>query len=98
VERLFASRGLTPPRPVIACEYYNTVVALLAKSDMIGLMQRRALREGQAREFLQELNIVEDIPVVTAGIYTRANTPLTRAASAMVKAASAVARDLADLK
>ena len=57
VERLFASRGLPVPRSVIVCEYYNTVVALLAKSDMIGLMQRRALKEGkQARECLQELD------------------------------------------
>ena len=47
---------------------------------------------------LAGLDIGEDIPVVTAGIYTRANTPLTRAASAMAKAASAVARELADLK
>ena len=98
IERLFASRGLPPPRPVIVCEYYNTVVALLAKSDMIGLMQRRALKQGQARESLQELNLVEAIPAVTAGIYTRAGTPLTHAASAMAKAASAVARELADLK
>jgi len=80
---------------VIVCEYYNTVVALLAKSDMIGLMQRRALKEGPARESLQELSLVEAIPAVTAGIYTRAGTPLSRAASAMAKAASAVARDLA---
>lgn len=98
IERLFASRGLPPPRPVIVCEYYNTVVALLAKSDMIGLMQRRALKEGHARESLQEIALAETIPGVTAGIYTRAGTPLTRAAAAMAKAASAVARDLADLK
>jgi LysR family transcriptional regulator, regulator of abg operon len=97
VERLFASRGLPPPRPVIVCEYYNTVVALLGNSDMMGLMQRRALNESPARECLQELHVAEEIPAVTAGIYTRANTPLTRAASAMAKAASAVARDLVDL-
>lgn len=98
IERLFASRGLSPPRPVIVCEYSNTVVALLARSDMIGLMQRRALKQAQARESLQELHLAEAIPTVTAGIYTRAGTPLTHAASAMAKAASAVARELADLK
>jgi LysR family transcriptional regulator, regulator of abg operon len=94
LERLFASCGLPPPQPVIVCEYYNTVVALLATSDMIGLMQRRALQEAPASERLQEFAISEPIPVATAGIYTRADTPLTRAAAAMVKAASAVAREL----
>jgi DNA-binding transcriptional LysR family regulator len=94
VERLFASQGLPPPRPTIVCEYYNTVVALLAKTDMIGLVQRRALKEGAAKEFLQELAIAAAIPSVTAGIYTRADSPLTRAASAMAKAATAVARTL----
>lgn len=98
VERLFASRGLPPPRPMIVCEYYNTVVALLANSDMIGLMQRRALKEGAARESLKELSLVEAMPAVTAGIYTRAGTPLTHAAAAMAKAAAAVARELADPK
>jgi LysR family transcriptional regulator, regulator of abg operon len=98
IERLFASRGLPPPRPMIVCEYYNTVVALLANSDMIGLMQRRALKEGHARESLKELNLAEAMPSVTAGIYTRAGTPLTHAASAMAKAATAVARELADPK
>jgi len=98
VERLFASRGLPPPRPMIVCEYYNTVVALLANSDMIGLMQRRALKEGAGRESLKELSLVEAMPAVTAGIYTRAGTPLTHAAAAMAKAAAAVARELADPK
>lgn len=85
---------MPPPRPVIVCEYYNTVVALLAKSDMIGLMQRRALQAAPASELLQKIDIVEPIPAVTAGIHIRADTPLTRAAAAMVKHASAVARGL----
>ena len=94
IERLFVSRGLPPPRPVIVCEYYITVVALLAKSDMVGLMQRRALKQGQARESLVELDLAEAIPAVTAGIYTRAGTPLTRAASGHGQSRIAVAREL----
>jgi hypothetical protein len=34
------------------------------------------------------------MPSVTAGIYTRADTPLTRVAAAMARAATSVARRL----
>jgi len=94
-ERLFTGAGLPMPVPVIQCESYNTVVALLAKTDMLGFMQRRILGEPFGRGVLQEIPIAEAMPSVTAGIFTRADTPLTRAAAAMAKAATAVARDLA---
>jgi LysR family transcriptional regulator of abg operon len=95
VERLFVSAGLPPPRPVIQCESYNTVVALLAKTDMLGVMQRRMLKEPFARDYLQEIPIAHTMPSLTAGIFTRADAPLTRVAAAMAKAAIAVARGLA---
>jgi len=95
VERLFVSAGLPPPRPVIQCDSYNTVVALLAKTDMLGVIRRRTLQEPFARDFLQEIPIADTMPSVTAGIFTRADTPLTRVAAAMAKAAIAVAREIA---
>ena len=73
----------------------NTVVTLLAKSDMVGVLQRLTLKEPLARGLLQEIPIADAIPSVTAGIFTRADTPLTRVAAAMAKAATAVARGLA---
>lgn len=94
VERLFAVAGLAPPRPMIKCDSYNTVVALLAHSDMLGIMQRRMLKEPYAREFLEEISIADSMPSVTAGIFTRADTPLTKVAAAMAKAATTVARGL----
>jgi LysR family transcriptional regulator of abg operon len=94
MERLFASAGLAPRRPVIQCESHNIMVALLAGSDMLGLMQRQMLKEPFAREFLQEIPIAESVPSVTAGIFTRADTPLTRVAAAMAKNVTAVARGL----
>ncbi len=94
IERLFASAGLPPPRLVVQCESHNTLVALLAGTDMLGLMQRRTL-EAPGRDLLQEIPIAEAMPSVTAGIFTRADTPLTRVAAAMARAATAVARGLA---
>ncbi len=95
VERLFASAGLPPPRLVVQCESHNTLVALLAGTDMLGLMQRRTLGAPLGRDLLQEIPIADAMPSVTAGIFTRADTPLTRVAAAMARAATAVARGLA---
>ena len=92
VERLFASASLSPPRLVVQCESLNTLVALLAGTDMLGLMQRRTLGASPGRDVLQEIAIAETMPSVTAGIFTRADAPLTRVAAAMVKAATSVAR------
>jgi LysR family transcriptional regulator, regulator of abg operon len=94
VERLFEAGGLPPPRPMIQCESFNTVVALLTRTDMLGLMQRRTLKEPFARDLLQEIPIADPIPSVTAGLFTRADTPLTRVAAAMVRNVTAVARTL----
>src|SRR5262249_35853668 len=40
IARLFASAGTPPPSPLIECESINTLVALLATSDMLAVIQR----------------------------------------------------------
>jgi LysR family transcriptional regulator of abg operon len=92
LDRTFASAGLSPPVAVIHCESYNSVVALLANTDMVGFMQRRQLQEPYARDFLKEITVAQSLPSVTAGMYTRADTPLTLAAAAMAKAIFGAAR------
>jgi LysR family transcriptional regulator, regulator of abg operon len=94
VERLFASAGLPPPRLSVQCESQSTLVALLARTDMLGILQRSTLA-ASGRDLLQEIAPRESMPSVAAGIYTRADTPLTRVAAAMVRATTSVARDLA---
>jgi LysR family transcriptional regulator, regulator of abg operon len=93
-ERLFTSAGLPPPRLVVQCESHNTLVALLAGTDLLGLIQRRTLR-ASGRGLLQVIPLADTMPSVTAGIYTRADTPPTRVAAAMVRNVTAVARTLA---
>jgi LysR family transcriptional regulator, regulator of abg operon len=95
LERVFGSAGLPLPRQAMQCQAFNAIVALLAKTDMLGFMQRRLLAQPFARDFLEEIPVAEPLPSVTAGMYTRADTPLTRIAAAMVKAVVAVSRDLA---
>ena len=95
LERMFASAGLPPPRPVMQCQAFNAIVALLAKTDMLGFLQHRMLVEPFANDFLQAIPVAEPMPSVTVGMYTRADTPLTRTASAMVKTVIAASRNLA---
>jgi hypothetical protein len=71
------------------------MVALLSRTDMLGIVQRRTLVAPPGRELLQEVPVAETMPSVTAGIYTRADAQLTRVAAAMAKAATTVARGLA---
>jgi DNA-binding transcriptional LysR family regulator len=91
VERLFASAGLPAPRLAVQCESQNTMVTLLARTDMLGMLQRRTVAAA-GRDLLQEVPLAESLPSVTAGIYTRADTPLTRVAAAMARTATSVAR------
>ena len=94
-KRAFASAGVPPPQPIIHCESYNTVVAVLAKSDMLGVMARRLYAERFAQDALQQIAVAEAMPSYTVGMFTRRSPPLTRAAAAMAKAVASAARQLA---
>ncbi len=93
-ERMFRSAGLEPPQPVIRCESYHSVITMLAKTDMVGLLQRLILRESSMRNLLEEIVLGDATPALTVGIFSRADTPLTRAAAAMVKHLVTAARPL----
>ena len=87
----------TPPilqnaRQLIECDSYNSVVALLASTDMVAILSRRLLTEPYAREHLREIKVRERLPSFSVGLFSRADTPLTPAASAMAKAIAATAR------
>jgi LysR family transcriptional regulator, regulator of abg operon len=94
VERLFASAGLPPPEDAIRCESYNTVAAVIAGTDMLGVIQQSMLDGAFGRGLLQQLSITDPLPSLTAGIFARAGTPPTRLAAAMAKAATAAAQRL----
>ncbi len=90
---------LTPPilrnaRQMIECDSYNSVVALLANTDMVAILSRRLLSESYAREYLQEIKVRESLPSFSVGIFSRADTPLTPAASAMANALTTAAQHL----
>jgi DNA-binding transcriptional LysR family regulator len=94
LDRMFASAGLPAPRQVVQFESYNTVVAMVAKSDMLAIFPRLLITESFARDVLQEIAIAESAPSLNVALFTRADSPLTPMAAAMAKAETAVARGL----
>ena len=73
----------------------NTAIALLAKTEMLGLLSRQALAESVLRDVLQQIPVAELMPSFIVGMFTRADTPLTQLAGAMAETVTAAARALA---
>ena len=95
LERTFEASGLAPPQTLVHCESYATALALIARSDLLGLVVREQLTElPLADRFVQRLSIREKISRPTIGLFVRADAPLSPAAAAMVRALGAAARAL----
>jgi hypothetical protein len=69
-------------------------VSLLLNSDMLCLTHHHSLGQFPTQDALQTIAVVEEMPSLTVGLYTRADTPLTRVAAAMVRHVTAVAREV----
>jgi len=95
LEQLFRESDAELPRNVIRCESYAVALALLAKTDTIGLVLPQLMAEPYAQKFLKQIQIAEEIPAPVIGLYARADAPFTRSAAAMAQAVTAVARRLA---
>ena len=83
------------PKAAVHCESYASALALIARSDLLGLLLGRIFDEPLSSRFLQRINIKEEIPAPTIGMFVRADTPLAPAAAAMAQAVTAASRALA---
>ena len=95
LDRAFSTVSMPPPKAAVYCESYASALALIARSDLLGLVLGRIFDEPLTSPFLQRINIKEEIPAPTIGMFVRADTPLAPAAAAMAKAVTAAARALA---
>jgi DNA-binding transcriptional LysR family regulator len=95
LEKAFAALGLPIPRAIVHCESYASALALIAKTDVLGLLLPQMASEAWGQRSLQIIEIEESIPAPLMGLYAKADTPLTPAAAAMARAATAVSRRLA---
>jgi DNA-binding transcriptional LysR family regulator len=92
--KAFKDAGAALPSAIVQCESYACALALLAKTDTLGLIAPQMLAEPYAQRYLQRIAVREALPAPVIGLYQRADAPLTPAASAMAQAVTATARRL----
>lgn len=95
IPNFFEQHGLLPPRSIVHCESYITLVALIARTDMVGALSSSLLKSRQGSPFFQPFELKERIPPFGVHLFQRADIPLTLVASAMVSAVMAAARAIA---
>jgi LysR family transcriptional regulator, regulator of abg operon len=95
LEKAFAAAGVAMPPAIVQCESYAAALALLARTDTLGLLIPPMLEEPYGQRHLRQIKIAETLPAPLIGMYARADAPLTPAAFAMAQAVTATARRLA---
>ncbi len=88
------SLGVPEPKRITECESFSAMLALLARSDMLAVVQHPFLDLPQAAQHVQEIRIAERLPGLTVGLHTRADAPLTRPAAALARLLSDIGRTL----
>ena len=80
------------PMGLVHCESYVTALALIARSDLLGLVPPEIIEEPMAHRYIQRIHVRESILRPRIGIFTRADTPLSPTAALMVQALVSAAR------
>lgn len=91
LSRLFEENRLPLPKSIVNCEGYMTMLALIAGTDMLGVVARRLFESRLVRGFLEPLDLDESMPENTISLFLRADSPLSPAAAAMMAAVKAAA-------
>jgi DNA-binding transcriptional LysR family regulator len=95
VERAMAAAGIPLPGRAIQCESYHVLVALLTRTDMLGILTARLLGRTLAGDALEAIPVAERLPAYTTYLITRTGIPLSRPAAVMAKMVLQAARRLA---
>lgn len=82
LEDALRAEGLPFPSNYVQCESFALTVALLRDSDLLGLLVPQALASQQGTG-LQEIPLKRPLPEISVGMYRRADTPTSAAASDM---------------
>lgn len=79
LEEALAAEGLPFPSRYVHCESLAMTVALIAGSDLIGLLVPHLLHHPLAQSHLEEIRLNRPLPAISIGLYRRADAPLSTA-------------------
>jgi DNA-binding transcriptional LysR family regulator len=95
LEEAFAAAGLGLPRMHVHCESHATALALIAASDLLGLIPLADLQaQPTAGGGLERVKIRERLGRPHMGAFVRADAPLSPAAARMLHALTMAARSI----
>jgi LysR family transcriptional regulator, regulator of abg operon len=95
IEQAMTAAGLPMPGPAIQCESYHVLVALLTRSNMLGIITGRLLAKSLGGGVLEAIPVAEKLPAYTTHLITRTGIPLSRLAAVMAKMVLQAARRFA---
>lgn len=92
LERACTAAGLPPPNMQVHCESHAAALALIAGSDLLGLVPIQDARAGIEAGRLQRVDVRERLGQPRMAAFTRADTSLSAAARQLLAALVASAR------
>jgi len=94
LEHAYRLEGLEPPGSPLHCDAFGIQVAILCQSDAIALMTRQMLQQPSVKGLLEEIPLTRQLPLLTMGLYRRADAQLTPAAVDLTQALTASTREM----
>lgn len=94
LEHAFQDAGLSIPASATECDSQAIKVALLAKSDALGLLGKPMMSEPSVAALLQEIPMDKPFPLMTFSLYSRAEIRPTAVVRAFAAAIAAQARSI----
>jgi LysR family transcriptional regulator, regulator of abg operon len=85
IEQAMIAADLPMPGTAIQCESYHVLVALLTRSNMLGITTARLLAKSLGGGVLEAIPVTEKLPAYTTHLITRTGIPLSRLAAVMAK-------------
>jgi DNA-binding transcriptional LysR family regulator len=94
LEHAYRLEGLEPPPARLQCDAFGIQVAMLCESDAIALMTRQMLQQPSVKPLLEEIPLARQLPLLTMGLYRRADMQLTQAAGDLMQALTSSTREM----